>query len=161
MTKWALGKQADPENPKGARYMINAVQYVEVLPLPDWAGREGRLDHIAFNTDNADGMRKYLVAKGWKTPASVERGKDGSRWFDVLDPEGNRVRFLCSRRAGPGLDRSAPNAIGHHIIHVGMLGSRPRRRRIDFISDLLGFRPYWWGGRDPAKKPEWVSQQVS
>src|SRR5580704_10716177 len=76
-------KQADPENPKGARYMLNAVQYVEVLPLPDGQG-VNRLDHVAFNTDSADGMRKYLAARGWKTPASVERGKDGSRWFEVF-----------------------------------------------------------------------------
>ncbi|MEI9967628.1 MAG: hypothetical protein WDM87_02995 [Terracidiphilus sp.] len=27
-----------------------------------------------------------------------------------------------------------------------------------FYRDLLGFRPYWWGGRDG--KTEWVSQQV-
>ncbi|MEI9967626.1 MAG: VOC family protein [Terracidiphilus sp.] len=63
-------KQADPEDPKGARYMLNAVQYVEVLPLPEGQG-VNRLDHIAFNTDSTDGMRKYLAAKGWKTPASV------------------------------------------------------------------------------------------
>jgi hypothetical protein len=28
-----------------------------------------------------------------------------------------------------------------------------------FYKGLLGFRPYWWGGRDPAKKIDWVSQQ--
>jgi catechol 2,3-dioxygenase-like lactoylglutathione lyase family enzyme len=147
-------KQADPEDPKGARYMLNAVQYVEVLPLPDGQG-VNRLDHVAFNTDNADGMRKYLAAKGWKTPASVERGKDGSRWFDVLDPEGNKVRFV-QPPASPGLI-NAPNAIGHHIIHVGML-VHDRAAEDKFYRDLLGFRPYWWGGRDG--KTEWVSQQV-
>ena len=39
----------------------------------------------------------------------------------------------------------APNAIGSHIIHVGIL---VHNRAIEdtFYRDLLGFRPYWYGG---------------
>ena len=90
-------KLPDPENPKGVRYALSATQYIEVLPLP--AGVDAktsvvRLDHTAWITDSADGMRKYLAAKGWKTPAKVEKGADGSRWFAVLDPEGNKVEFV-------------------------------------------------------------------
>src|ERR1700759_5256905 len=35
----------DPENPAGARYYLNAHQWVEVLPLPSDAG-SNRLNHI-------------------------------------------------------------------------------------------------------------------
>ena len=42
----------DPENPKGVRYALSATQFVEVLPLPEGAGIN-RLDHIAWNTDDA------------------------------------------------------------------------------------------------------------
>ena len=86
-------KVADPENPKGVKYAINATQYIEVLPLPAGAGIN-RLDHMAFNTDDAEGLRRYLAAKAWKTPDAVTKGADGSRWFTVKDPEGNKVEFV-------------------------------------------------------------------
>src|ERR1700759_2873262 len=57
-------KQADPENTAGVKYAFSATQYIEVLPLPPNAG-VNRMDHAAFNTGDADGMRKYLAAKGW------------------------------------------------------------------------------------------------
>jgi catechol 2,3-dioxygenase-like lactoylglutathione lyase family enzyme len=147
-------KEADPENAQGVRYALSATQFIEVLPLPEGAGIN-RLDHAAFNTESAEGMRKYLAAKGWTTPAHVERGKDGSRWFDVLDAEGNTIQFLEPPAHPKPVD--APNAIGHHIIHVGLL-VHDRATEDKFYRDLLGFRPYWWGGRDG--KVEWVSQQV-
>jgi len=148
-------KEPDPENPQGVRYALSATQFIEVLPLPAGAG-VNRLDHAAFNTESAEGMRKYLAAKGWKTPAHVERGKDGSRWFDVLDPEGNTIQFLQLPANAAAVD--APNAIGHHIIHVGML-VHSREAEDKFYRDLLGFRPYWWGGMQTGKV-DWVSQQV-
>jgi len=148
-------KQPDPENPQGVRYALSATQFIEVLPLPAGQG-VNRLDHAALNTENAEGMRKYLAAKGWKTPTHVERGKDGSRWFDVLDPEGNTIQFV-QPPANAAVE--APNAIGHHIIHVGLL-VHDRATEDAFYRDLLGFRPYWWGGRGGKVAVEWVSQQV-
>src|SRR5215469_3525046 len=62
-------KQADPENPKGVRYMLSGTQFVEVLPLPSDAGIN-RMDHAAFNTSDAEGLRKYLAAKGGQVPSS-------------------------------------------------------------------------------------------
>ena len=147
-------KLPDPENPKGVRYAISATQFVEVLPLPEGQG-VNRTDHAAFNTDSAEGLLKYLAAKGWTVPAHVTRGKDGSRWFDVLDPEGNKIQFV-QPPAHPA-PIAAPNLFSHHIIHVGLL-VHDRAAEDKFYRDLLGFRPYWWGGRDG--KVEWVSQQV-
>jgi catechol 2,3-dioxygenase-like lactoylglutathione lyase family enzyme len=147
-------KEPDPENPKGVRYAFSPVQFVEVLPLPEGHGIS-RLDHAAWRTDNAEGMRKYLAAKGWKTPAKVEKGSDGSRWFRVLDPEGNTVEFVQPPAHPAAID--APNLIGHHIIHFGYM-VHDRAKEDTFYRDLLGFRPYWWGGRNG--KTEWVSQQV-
>ncbi len=148
-------KQADPENPKGVRYALSATQFVEVLPLPANAGIN-RMDHAAYNTDNAEGMRKYLASKGLKTPAKVIKGSDGSRWFAVLDPEGNKVEFVQPPANAKAPD--APNVIGHHIIHVGMLVHNRAKEDI-FYKGLLGFRPYWYGGMQEGKI-DWVSQQV-
>jgi catechol 2,3-dioxygenase-like lactoylglutathione lyase family enzyme len=149
-------KMPDPENPKGVRYIFNLDQWVEVLPLPADAGKN-RMDHIAFITSDAEGVRKYLGAKGWHVPASVEAGKDGSHWFDVFDPEGNRVQFVTG---GNRLNTPAPpkNAISHHIIHVGIL-IHDRATEDTFYQGLLGFRPYWYGGMQDTKV-DWVSQQV-
>jgi catechol 2,3-dioxygenase-like lactoylglutathione lyase family enzyme len=148
-------KMADPESPKGVRYVFSADQFIEVLPLPADAG-VNRMDHAGFNTADAEGMRTYLKAKGWTTPSAVTKGKNGSRWFEVLDPEGNRIQFVQ-----PPANAKAPddrNAIGHHIIHVGFL-VHSREAEDKFYRGLLGFKPYWYGGMQDDKV-DWVSQQV-
>lgn len=151
-------KIADPENPKGVVYIFATApweQYIEVLPLPPNAG-VNRMDHAAFNTTDAEGMRKYLAAKGWKTPSAVTK-QGGLTWFNVLDPEGNKIEFVTppNRLATPGPPK---NAIGHHIIHVGFL-VHSREAEDKFYRDLLGFKPYWYGGMQD-NKIDWVSQQV-
>jgi catechol 2,3-dioxygenase-like lactoylglutathione lyase family enzyme len=148
-------KQPDPEDPKGVKYALSATQYIEVLPLPPNQG-VNRMDHAAFNTSDAEGMRKYLAAKGWTTPAKVMHGSDGSLWFAVHDPEGNKIEFVQppANAAAP----NAPNAIGHHIIHVGFV-VHDRAKEDTFYRGLLGFRPYWYGGMQDDKV-DWVSQQV-
>jgi catechol 2,3-dioxygenase-like lactoylglutathione lyase family enzyme len=147
-------KMPDPENAKGVRYVLSATQFIEVLPLPPDAGIN-RMDHAGLNTVDAEGMRKYMAAKGWKVPASVTKGPDGSKWFAVLDPEGNKIEFV---QPPAGAKADAPNAIGHHIIHVGFL-VHSRDKEDTFYRALLGFNPYWWGGMTDAKV-DWVSQQV-
>jgi len=148
-------KLPDPEDARGVRYAINTTQFIEVLPLPPGTGIN-RLDHTAYNTSDAEGMRKYLSAKAWKTPAKVEKGADGSRWFTVLDPEGNKVQFVEPPRIPQ--DIVAPNVIGHHIIHIGIL-AHSRAVEDTFYRDLLGFRPYWFGG-GKEDRIDWVSQQT-
>ena len=148
-------KMPDPEDPKGIRYMVNATQFVEVLPLPDGQGIN-RLAHTAWNTDDAEGMRKYLSVKAWKVPGSVTKGSDGSRWFETKDPEGNKVQFV----EPPPHPKSpeTPAVIGHHIIHVGIL-VHSRADEDTFYRDLLGFKPYWFGGMQDDKI-DWISQQT-
>src|SRR5580704_3372046 len=53
-------KRADPENSAGVRYYFSPIQFVEVLPLPTGNSSINRLDHVAFNTASAEGLRKYL-----------------------------------------------------------------------------------------------------
>ena len=147
-------KLPDLENPKGTRYALSATQFIEVLPLPEGAGIN-RLDHIAWNTDDAENLRRYLGGKSWKVPGQVEKGADGSRWFTVKDPEGNKVEFV--QLPDPVKPVTAPDAIGNHIIHVGFL-VHSRAIEDTFYRDLLGFRPYWFGGMVEGRL-DWVSQQ--
>jgi catechol 2,3-dioxygenase-like lactoylglutathione lyase family enzyme len=149
-------KVPDPENPQGARYAINATQFIEVLPLPEGAG-VNRLDHTAWNTDDAAGLRRYLSAKAWKVPGAVTMGSDGSVWFETKDPEGNKVQFVQPPDHPKVPDE--PGVIGHHIIHVGFV-VHSRADEDTFYRDLLGFRPYWFGGMVDGGKIDWVSQQT-
>jgi catechol 2,3-dioxygenase-like lactoylglutathione lyase family enzyme len=148
-------KLPDPEDPRGVRYAFNATQFVEVLPLPAGSGIN-RLDHTAYNTDDAEGMRKYLAASKWKTPPVVTKGTDGSRWFTVLDPEGNKVEFVQPPRQPKSVD--APSVVGRHIIHIGIM-AHSRAVEDTFYRDLLGFRPYWFGGMVEGRI-DWVSLQT-
>ena len=147
-------KKADPENPKGIRYMLSATQFIEVLPLPPDAGIN-RLDHTAWNTDDAQALRRWLAGKSYKVPDHVEDGADGSLWFAVNDPEGNKVEFV--QPPANLKPFSAPDAIGHHIIHVGEM-VHSRAVEDTFYRDLLGFKPYWYGGMTDTRV-DWVSQQ--
>jgi catechol 2,3-dioxygenase-like lactoylglutathione lyase family enzyme len=146
-------KMADPENPQGARYYFSPTQFVEVLPLPANAG-PNRMDHIAFNTADAEGMRRYLASKKIAVPKIVSKGADASQWFQVKDPEGVTVEFV---QAVPA---SIPaNPLFPHIIHVGAV-VKDRTLEDTFYRDVLGFRPYWYGGMKDDAPPSWVSQQV-
>jgi len=158
-----LKKGDDPENSAGVRYSVNQEQFVEVLPLPADAGAN-RLDHLAYLTRNAEQLRAYLGAKGVTVPNAVKKGSDGSAWFDVQDPEGNKVEFvqppakLLDMKGTAGLYAlSGADPIGRRIIHVGML-VRDREKEDTFYRGLLGFQPYWYGGMH--EHTDWVSQQV-
>jgi catechol 2,3-dioxygenase-like lactoylglutathione lyase family enzyme len=148
-------KAADPEAPQGVRYYFAAAQFVEVLPLPQGNRSINRLDHVAFATRDAEGLRSYLSQKGVTVPQHVTKGTDSSQWFDVIDPEGNKVEFVQAARSGPALP---PNSLSNHIIHVGFI-VHDRALEDRFYRDVLGFRPYWFGGFK-EETPTWISQQV-
>jgi catechol 2,3-dioxygenase-like lactoylglutathione lyase family enzyme len=149
-------KAADPEAPQGVRYYFAAAQFVEVLPLPQGNRSIDRLDHVAFATRDAEGLRTYLSQKGVTVPQHVTKGTDSSQWFDVIDPEGNKVEFVqAAGRGGPVLP---PNPLSSHIIHVGFI-VHDRALEDGFYRGVLGFRPYWFGGFK-EDTPTWISQQV-
>jgi catechol 2,3-dioxygenase-like lactoylglutathione lyase family enzyme len=148
-------KGPDPETPKGARYYFSPTQFVEVLPLPPGAPKVDRLDHAAFNTADAEGLRLYLASKGVAVPGQVETGADGGRWFDVVDPEGVRIQFVQPPTILPDVP---VNPLSSRIIHVGFI-VHDRARQDAFYRQVLDFRPYWFGGMtDDAAS--WVSLQV-
>jgi len=146
-------KKSDAENPQGVRYYFSPHQFVEVLPLPANAG-PNRMDHIAFNTADAEGMRQYLASKKIQVPKTVSKASDGGQWFQVKDPEGVTVEFV---QAAPV--QVPANALFPHIIHVGAI-VKDRALEDSFYRDILGFRPYWYGGMKDDAPPSWVSQQV-
>ncbi len=148
-------KAADLEQASGMRYYFAPTQFVEVLPLPQGWTSLSRLDHIAFATTDANGLRRYLIYKQVTVLSRVRGGSDGSRWFDVRDPEGNDVQFVQPPAQAP---RIPVNALSRHIIHVGLI-IHDRALEDTFYRGLLGFRPYWYGGMTDTSS-QWVAQQV-
>jgi catechol 2,3-dioxygenase-like lactoylglutathione lyase family enzyme len=148
-------KATDPENSLGVRYYFSPSQFVEVLPLPQGDTSINRLDHVAFATKNAEGLRKYMGANGIAVPSSVQTGPDGSQWFDVKDPEDNKVQFV---QAPAKLPQVPLDPLSSRIIHVGYM-VHSRSAEDPFYRTVLGFRPYWYGGMTEGS-PSWVSQQV-
>ena len=148
-------KRADPENAAGVRYYFSPIQFVEVLPLPaTQPDPKNRMDHVAFNTTDARLLRQYLAAHDVHVPAQVEKASDGSSWFQLEDPEGNKIQFIQP----PAHPEPVPdNPLSNHIIHVGFIVHDADTENA-FFRKVLGFRPYWYGGRNG--KTEWVSQQV-
>jgi sialate O-acetylesterase len=140
-------KGPDPENPRGTRYYFSPTQFVEVLPAPAAANR---LDHVAFTTTDVAALRQYL-----KADQQLTVGGDGSRWFQVNDPEGNRIEFVQPGARAPEIPA---NLLSSHIIHVGFI-IHDRAREDEFFRKSLGFKPYWLGGMTDDK-PTWISQQV-
>jgi len=148
-------KGDDPESAQGVRYYFSPIQFVEVLPLPPEPRSVNRLDHVAFVTTNGAALLEYLRAHGVGVASALARGRDGSEWFDVTDPEGNRIEFVQPPRHPP---RIPLNPLSSHMIHVGFI-VHDRAREDRFFRCVLGFRPYWFGGMSDDKTM-WVSQQV-
>ena len=148
-------KGTDPQSPSGVRYYFNAIQFVEVLPLPPGPASINHVDHTAYNTADAEGMRKYLESHGVAVPSTVTKSSDGSQYFVVMDPEGNRVELVQP----PAHPAPVPkNPLSSHVIHMGYMVHDPAIEDT-FYRTLLGFRPYWHGGmKDDAT--DWISQQV-
>ena len=143
-------KVSDPARPSAARYYVNSLQYVEVLPLPADAG-DARLAAVGFATTDAAALQSYLAGRGFS--GSVSRG---DRSFSVNDPEGNRIDFSQPLAKGPF---ECFSDVSCHMIHAGFV-VRDRAAEDRFYLAALGFRPYWQGAMTVGKV-DWISQQVS
>ena len=148
-------KGADPEDAKGVRYYYSATQYTEVLPLPA-EHSINRLDHVAFNTNDAKGLLAYLKGHGTAGLTDVHTGTDGSQYFESKDPEGNKVQFIQPGKVD--VKSSGIEQPSSRVIHVGFL-VKDKAAEDRFYKELLGFRPYWYGAMH-TEKLDWVSQQV-
>lgn len=148
-------KREDPENPQGVRFYFAPTQFVEVLPLPSGPTSINRLDHVAFTRADAEQLRQYLASKKIAVPKRVTSGTDRSQYFDVIDPEGNRIQFVQPAAHPPEIPK---NPLSSHLIHVGFI-VHDRDAEDRFFRAVLGFRPYWFGGPQDDTTT-WISQQV-
>jgi catechol 2,3-dioxygenase-like lactoylglutathione lyase family enzyme len=133
---------------------VNSQQALEIEPAPK--GTQDLISHVAFATDNAEGMRAYLQSKGVKVPDKVSDGRNGAKWFALTDPAGQPIEFIEEK--AHGMAKPATPPASKQIIHVGFV-VRDREAEEHFYKDILGFRPYWHGGMEP-NRTDWVALQV-
>lgn len=134
-------------------YPVNASQWVEILTSPPPPQPNIRMAAVGFTTRNAAGLERYLAAHGVKAELPLKAGE-----FGVRDPEGNLVIFV--QRGSNKLVADAPpspDATSRRIIHVGFI-VRDEAKENAFWQGILGFHPYWHGGRNG--RTDWESVQV-
>jgi catechol 2,3-dioxygenase-like lactoylglutathione lyase family enzyme len=139
---------------------INDRQYVELFPERE-PGTD-RLHHIAIESDDAEGMRRYLASKGVPVPVSVPKGRIGNLNFNVRDPDGHTVEIVqyeadgwSARERGKAMPKTR---ISGHMLHVGIIVNSLEAAK-KFYGDILGFQEIWRGSRD-EKVLSWVNMRV-
>lgn len=133
-----------------AHYAVNDSQWLEVASLPAPVP-QSRIAAIAFTTRDASGLQRYLKAHAVAIDQPLRNGS-----FAVHDPEGHLVIFVQQRPASS--KNISPRSAGHRIIHTGFM-VKDRAAEDRFYREILGFRPYWYGGRK-AGELDYVSSQV-
>jgi catechol 2,3-dioxygenase-like lactoylglutathione lyase family enzyme len=127
-------------------YPVNSSQWIEILTSPPPPKPNIRMAAVAFTTRNAAGLERYLAAHGITAESPLKAGE-----FSVRDPEGNLVIFV--QRGSNKLVAKAPpspDATSKRVIHVGFI-VRDAGKEDAFWRDVLGFRPYWHGGKSNAR----------
>jgi len=126
-------------------YPVNRSQWIEISTSPP-PKPDVRMAAVAFTTRSAAGLERYLAAHGVKAELPLKAGE-----FGVRDPEGNLVIFV--QRGSNKLVAHAPpspDATSRRIIHVGFI-VQDAAKEDAFWRDLLGFRPYWHGGKTDTR----------
>ena len=151
------------DNPDGTLAMtffkVNDRQYIEIFP--EKARDTDRLNHISVETDDIEGMRRYLASRGVAVPQKAATGRIGNRSFNVKDPDGHTVEFVQYEPGGWSVrekGRHMPSGVSSRLLHVGILvgALEPAMR---FYRDILGFEELWRGSRD-EKVLNWVNMKV-
>jgi catechol 2,3-dioxygenase-like lactoylglutathione lyase family enzyme len=142
--------------PSGARtcFAVNALQYVELEPVSSPAPKNW-VGEVAFATDDAEGLRRYLLEHG--VTAHMVSNDGGAPHFDLVDPEGNHIAFVQRDAKASGFKISTKQ-IGSKMLHAGFV-VKDMAAENKFYRDVLGFRVYWYGGFKD-KDIDWYEIQV-
>jgi lactoylglutathione lyase len=135
------------KNPDGADHVafvkINDRQFIQLIAEDpkNWTNH-GFLHHVAFETDDAEGMRTYLASIDIKVPPKATRDQVGDLSFEITDPSGFTIQVvqyepasLPSRARGKFMPEAR---ISTHIDHVGLL-VESREVSWKFYGDAFAF----------------------
>jgi lactoylglutathione lyase len=159
-----FGEPYTLKNPDGSLAMtffkINERQYIELSPEKE--ADSDRLRHISFETDDLEGLRNYLAAKGVAVPATTSRGRIGNRSFHITDPEGHVIEMVQYMPDGWTVRerrRALPdNRISKHLMHVGITVTH-LDREYKFYTEVLGFKEFWRGSKNGTEL-SWINLKL-
>jgi len=142
-------------------FKVNDRQYIEIFPgLPP--DKDDRLLHFAFETNDLESLRLYLLSKGVKAPEKVNEGRDGNINMTVNDPDGHRIEFVQYRPGSLHLKAQgryiSSRRISDRILHAGLTVA-DLAAADKFYKDILGFSEIWRGGRD-ENSLNWINMKV-
>jgi catechol 2,3-dioxygenase-like lactoylglutathione lyase family enzyme len=137
-----------------ASYAVNQDQQVELAKTAPGTGGS-YLVEIGLATDDLMKMRTYLTAKG-VAANDIFPWPDGTKYFETLDPEGNKIVFVEQKR--DGVETGAGGAISHKLNHVGII-VKDAAVENRFYEEVLGFHVYWHGGMKDGET-NWMAMQV-
>jgi catechol 2,3-dioxygenase-like lactoylglutathione lyase family enzyme len=132
------------------RFPVNALQWIEVVPLPSPAP-QSRLAAVGLMTRDAAAMEKYLRSKSIPIDQPLKHGE-----LSVLDPEGHRIVFV--QAGSQQLGKPSDHATSHRMIHAGFV-VQDHTAEDHFFREVLGFKPYWFGGKTETSG-DYMSLQV-
>lgn len=122
-------------------YSVNGQQHVELVKTaPGTTG--SYLAEVGLATNNVFELRSELTAKGIAAGPILHR-PDGEKYFEMLDPEKNRLAFV----EGAPLEAGSLPAgeISNRLFHAGFVVT-DQKKESAFYEGVLGFRLYWKGG---------------
>ena len=160
-----LGLKPTTQPDGSVSYAVGMVQRIDMVQAATGA-TPNRLQAVGFVTKDVAGMRRYLEGHGIK----VERVSANE--IRVHDPEGNLIAFVRQSRgaeeaagaggAGRAMRMTSSGSAGaptsSRMIHAGF-AVHDRAKEDAFYKQVLGFKPYWYGGMKPGTV-DWVSLQV-
>ena len=134
----------------GQRIALNMHSLYGPPPYPN----NSLLEMVGFYTDDVRALRQYLKSRN----LAVSEASGQKPGFAVRDPEGHFIEFI-EGQPGAQSDRAQPPAPQQRrIVHAGFV-VRDQPAMDHFYKDILGFRPYWYGGMKDGRT-DWVSLQV-
>src|ERR1700730_1316105 len=152
-----IGLPSGYDGCKGASqpcFAVDPYQYIELKQTG--ANDHGSfLDEIGFTTNDPPRMREYLSAHHVKT-TDTSRGPNGLRFFELQDPEHNRIAFV--EPSGGDAQVNGLNQVSSRLFHAGCVVKNLVAEN-KFYSDFRGFHPYWYGGFTDAET-DWYEIQV-
>jgi catechol 2,3-dioxygenase-like lactoylglutathione lyase family enzyme len=123
-------------------FAVNSHQLIELEKVPSPAPKNW-VAEVAFVTDDLAQMRRYLLAHGLDA-GRITTDSNDAQHFELHDPEGNPIGFV-QQRAVLADYKISPKQLSASLIHAGFV-VRDLAAENRFYVDLLGFRPYWYGG---------------
>jgi catechol 2,3-dioxygenase-like lactoylglutathione lyase family enzyme len=136
-------------------FSVNDHQQIQVIGAASPA--VNFVAEVAFTTDDAAQMRRFLIGHGIAAGAMSTDG-DGAQHFEFADPEGHSLAFVQQSQRPSFVPVPAIGQISGSLIHAGFV-VRDGAVEDRFYRDLLGFRLYWHGGFKD-KGADWQALQV-